>query len=266
MGISECGPRVFAHVRTEVQLGDFKGKRLAVDIASFKQKAWYQDVCSYYRANEPATHGYRATLARLLSVLAAAAGGVSNVTVCLDGGRFPPKSREHDRRGSTATARAEILAAAEAKDAANQRKDADYEYHKLAYPPPPFVDAWLIAHCQEHRIPLVVAPQEADSQAAQLVRDDRADVLVTIDSDLLFYPGVTQLLLADTKKAGVWWTVKLADIVDSQVGTLSFVGFNGFDLRSVAVAAGGDYSDAPHPAGMRWRWLQQVYTARRQIV
>ena len=46
MGISECGPKVFAHVRTEVQLGDFKGKRLAVDIASFKQKAWYQDVCS----------------------------------------------------------------------------------------------------------------------------------------------------------------------------------------------------------------------------
>ena len=41
MGISECGPRVFAHVRTEVQLSDFKGKRLAVDIASFKQKAWY---------------------------------------------------------------------------------------------------------------------------------------------------------------------------------------------------------------------------------
>ena len=63
MGISECGPKVFAHVRTEVQLGDFKGKRLAVDIASFKQKAWYQDVCSYYRANEPATHGYRASLA-----------------------------------------------------------------------------------------------------------------------------------------------------------------------------------------------------------
>ena len=63
MGISECGSKVFAHVRTEVQLGDFKGKRLAVDIASFKQKAWYQDVCSYYRANEPATHGYRASLA-----------------------------------------------------------------------------------------------------------------------------------------------------------------------------------------------------------
>jgi hypothetical protein len=156
MGISECGPKVFAHVRTEAHLDLFKGKRLAVDIASFKQKAWYQDVCSYYRANEPSTHGYRATLARLLSVLAAATGGVSNVTVCLDGGRFPPKSREHARRGTTATARSEILAAAEAKDAANQRKEADHEYHKLTYPPPPFVDGWLIAHCQEHCIPLVV--------------------------------------------------------------------------------------------------------------
>ena len=57
----------------------------------------------------------------------------------------------------------------------------------------------MIAHCREHGFPLIVAPQEADSQAAQLVRDGLADVLVTIDSDLLFYPGVRQLLLADTK-------------------------------------------------------------------
>ena len=65
-------------------------------------------------------------------------------------------SRRRAASGTTATARSEILAAAEAKDAANQRKEADHEYHKLAYPPPPFVDGWLIAHCQEHCIPLVV--------------------------------------------------------------------------------------------------------------
>ena len=203
MGISECGTRLFSHVRSEVVLDRYAGQRLVVDVASFKLKAWYKDVSSYYRADEPTTRGYRAVLARLLSTLAAAAGGEQNVTVCIDGDRFPPKSREHARRGKTPTARADILRAAEAKDADNQRREADHEYLKLAYPPPPFVDSWLIAHCRQHQFPVLVAPQEADSQAAQLVRDGLADVLVTIDSDLLFYPGVPELLLADVKEPGV---------------------------------------------------------------
>ena len=158
-------------------------------------------------------------LARLLLALSLATGSTSNVTVCLDGGLFPPKSREHSRRRSSGPDRDEIQAQAEAKDAEGAHKDADKLYQKVVYPPPPFIDSWVIAHCREHGFPLVVAPQEADSQAAQLVRDGLADVLVTIDSDLLFYPGVRQLLLADTKTAGTWWTVKLDDIVGKYFGT-----------------------------------------------
>ena len=226
MGISECGTKLFTHVRSEVTLNAYSGKRLVVDVSSFKLKAWYQDVPQYYRSSEPQSHGYRAILSRLLSALSMAAGATSNVVVCLDGGRFPPKSQEHLRRGTTATSRAEILASAEAKDEQGAHKEADKLYAKLCYPVPPFVDGWLIAHCREHGFPLVVAPQEADSQAAQLVRDGQADILVTIDSDLLFYPGVGELLLADARKAGTWWRVKLEDIVGKPVGSLSFEGYS----------------------------------------
>ena len=186
-----------------------------------------------------------------------ATGATSNVVVCLDGGRFPPKSREHLRRGTTATSRAEILASAEAKDEQGAHKVADKLYEKLCYPVPPFVDDWLIAHCREHGFPLVVAPQEADSQVAQLVRDGQADVLVTIDSDLLFYPGVGELLLADARKAGTWWRVKLEDIVGKPVGGLSFEGYSSFDVRSVAIACGCDY--APRVYGKGWKSLLDLY-------
>lgn len=218
MGISECGTRLFSHVRSEARLEQYHGQRLVVDVASFKLKAWYGDTPHYYRSGQPATHRYKATLARLLSALAAAAGGEQFVTVCLDGGRFPPKSREHARRGTTAAARADIVRSAEALDADNKHREADREYCKLAYPPPPFVDAWLIAHCRQHSFPVLVAPQEADSQAAQLVRDGLADVLVTIDSDLLFYPGVSALLLADVKKSGAWWSVKQGSVKQGSPG------------------------------------------------
>ena len=83
MGISECGTKLFTHVRSEVTLNAYSGKRLVVDVASFKLKAWYQDVPQYYRSSEPQSHGYRAILSRLLSALSMAAGATSNVVVCL---------------------------------------------------------------------------------------------------------------------------------------------------------------------------------------
>ena len=104
--------KALSHVRSEVTLNAYSGKRLVVDVASFKVKAWYPDVPQYYRSSEPQSHGHRATLSRLLSALSMATGATSNVVVCLDGGRFPPKSQEHLRRGTTATSRAGCFARA----------------------------------------------------------------------------------------------------------------------------------------------------------
>lgn len=78
-----------------------------MDVASFKLKAWYSDVPRYHRPTEPPTHGYRTHLANLLSTLAHSTGSVSDVTVVLDGGKFPPKAAEHARRDSASTSRKE---------------------------------------------------------------------------------------------------------------------------------------------------------------
>ena len=109
-------------MRSQAQLEQYAGHRLVVDLASFKLKAWYSDIAHYYRPMEPQTHGYRGVLARLLLALSLATGSTSNVTVCLDGGLFPPKSREHSRRRSSGPDRDEIQ---EAKDAEGAQKDAD---------------------------------------------------------------------------------------------------------------------------------------------
>ena len=98
MGITDCGAKLFSHVRSEAALDQYSGQRLVVDLASFKLKAWYGDVAAYYRPTEPQTHGYRASLAKTLSALSLATGSADLVTVVLDGGRFAPKSREHARR------------------------------------------------------------------------------------------------------------------------------------------------------------------------
>ena len=90
------------------------------------------------------------------------------------------------RRNGAVESRADLLVKADAKDEAGEHikvKEADVLYAST-YPPPPSVDSWVIAHCKEHGFPLVIAPQEADSQAGCLVADDLVDVLVTIDSDL----------------------------------------------------------------------------------
>ena len=211
----------------------------------------------YYRPTEPPTHGYRTHLANLLSTLSIATGAVSNVTVVLDGGKFEPKAAEHARRDSASVSRADLLADAAAKDALGQFKEADDLYRKLVYPVPPFVDSWIIAHCRENGFPLIVAPYEADSQAARLVTDNLADVLVTNDSDLLFYPGVPRLLIADGKKLGTWWEVSMSDIIGKQLGMLCFVGFTEFDMRSVALAVGCDY--APRVYHQGWKSVVDLY-------
>ena len=74
MAIQEAGTKLFAHVREEVTLDRYKDQRLAVDLASFKLKAWYCDAPAYWRPIEQQTYGYRANLAKLLSALAMATG------------------------------------------------------------------------------------------------------------------------------------------------------------------------------------------------
>ena len=82
-------PEVYALVKTETELKDLAGKCVAIDIASFKLKAFFADAPSFYRPGASQTHNYRHSLAKLLSSLTTATGHNCNVLVVMDGGRMP---------------------------------------------------------------------------------------------------------------------------------------------------------------------------------
>ena len=59
--------------------------------------------------------------------------------------------------------------------------EANTLYRKLVYPPPDEIYTWLIAHCRTvDRCDILVAPFEADSQAAFLSLKGYADTVITI--------------------------------------------------------------------------------------
>ena len=71
------------------------------------RRTGYDKPVGYIKTGIDGTHGYRTHLANLLSTLAHSTGSVSDVTVVLDGGKFPPKAAEHARRDSASTSRKE---------------------------------------------------------------------------------------------------------------------------------------------------------------
>eukprot|EP00966_Prymnesium_polylepis_P325851 7381790-Prymnesium_polylepis.3 len=258
MGISDAH-KLFKLVWTAVSLlpgGELHGSELLVDVAAFKLKAFYGDVASYYRDGpDGMSSGYKRYLAKVFSALAAATGASENIVAVFDGARFPPKSREHARRGSS---RDETLAAAQKADEENKEAEAADLYSKLAYPPPPCVDAWLMAHCKASGIDVVQAPFEADSQAGHMAAQpcSRRRVLVTIDSDLAFYPGVDSVLYLGGQGGLVAHLLRPADLIGQTVGNLDLRGFTLFDLRTVAIAAGCDFCPRVYMNG--WKALVDI--------
>ena len=65
---------IYRHIGVSLELHELHGKPVAVDIAWWKLRAWWVDTPSFYRPGAEQTHGYRETLARLLSVLSLALG------------------------------------------------------------------------------------------------------------------------------------------------------------------------------------------------
>lgn len=99
MTIEGAHADVYAHIQTPCDLTkDLRGKKVAIDIASFKLKAFAGDVANFYRPGSEPSHGYRSILVKLLSTLTHCTAGNQNVVVVLDGGRLPPKAAENLRR------------------------------------------------------------------------------------------------------------------------------------------------------------------------
>ena len=67
MGVQDAHDKLFSHVKQPCRPRDLHGKKVAIDLASFKLRAFSYDARSYFRPSEPAKYGYKATIARMLS-------------------------------------------------------------------------------------------------------------------------------------------------------------------------------------------------------
>ena len=265
MGVEEAHPKVFSHARERVAPSDYNGRTVAIDIASWKLRFFWADAPDYFRPDRATPRGWMASLAQLLSAWTAGCGGEERVLVVLDGAKFPPKAREHARRGAQGEPWLDRLAAAADKDRQGETAAADKAYAALSYPPPPSVDAWLLAHCKENKIPVIVAPFEADSQCARLALAGAVDAIVTFDGDLSFYSGVNEVVYQDSGKGkgGVYWRVMTSDLCDTTLGPLDLHGLTAFDLQTVAGAVGTDYCSRVYGCG--WPtvvgWLRSLVSS-----
>ena len=147
MGVEQAHSHLFAPHRTPCKPSEQHGKTAAMDIASFKMRAFRIEAPSHFRPTATAKNSYRSVLAGLISTWTTALGATNRLVVVLDGSRFPLKAREHARRGGAAgnrEATLRTLAAAIKADGEDKIGEADKLYKELAYPPPPSVDAWLV--------------------------------------------------------------------------------------------------------------------------
>eukprot|EP00966_Prymnesium_polylepis_P060917 1412803-Prymnesium_polylepis.1 len=257
MGIKDIHTKVYKSVQTACRPSDMQGKHVALDIASFKVRAFRSDAPAHFRPSVACKYGYKAVLSRLLSVWAVGLGDPSFLHVVLDGGRFPLKSATHGNRLSGKTYD-ERIAEALALDKQGQDDKASALYKELAFVAcPPSVDAWIIAHCRKYGVTVHVAPCEADSMCGRLALDGDVDAVISYDGDLGAYKGVTHLIVADSGKQGVYWNVfPERDIIGCQVGKLDFRGWTSYDYRTVCAAAGTDYLKRVHNMG----WATLVTT------
>ena len=255
MTVVDLHDRVVKPVReatTLAQCATASGSVIAVDCSPFAMKAWYPDVPSHFRADEETTAQHRSYFARLINSLISCG---FQVLMVLDGARLPLKAAEHARRGST-TPRADIKKAAEAADRAGDRAAGDTQWRKLVYPAPDLVYNFVIGLCRRTAgAEAIVAPFEADSQAAFLVQQKYADYVLTTDGDLVAY-GAPQVLLVDAQKK--YWVVRvLESVLDRSVGASDFTGYSLLDFQTVAVAAGCDYVQRVH--GFGWPKLLTLF-------
>ena len=235
---------------------EFKDEVIAIDIAPYVIKAFFADAPAWHRGEEP-THTYRTILGRVIDRLLKHA---TRLIVVIDGARLPLKAAEHVRRGDATDREATMEQAAEQVRLQND-VEANALYRKLVYPPPDEIYTWLIAHCRTvDRCDILVAPFEADSQAAFLSLKGYADTVITIDGDFLMYgcPSVAFKAGSSHETFGhveLYKTVlgKKIDASDLQLpATLA-------QLQTMGIPAGCDYvGRVDHVA---WPKLSALYAA-----
>jgi len=209
MGVNEIHAKLYKPADAVRSHKDVHGLHIALDIASFKARAFRSDAPQHFRPDVDCRYGFKAVLTKLLSFWSTAVGNPAHLHVVLDDARFPLKAAEHARRSDGKTFETRLEAAIDT-DVNGNVKDADSLYKELSMVAcPPLVDAWIIAHCRRYGYIVHVAPCEADSMCGRMALDGDADAIVSYDGDLGVYKGVTHLIIADAGigKQGQYWHV-----------------------------------------------------------
>lgn len=169
------------------------------------------------------------------------AHGVTPILV-FDGGPLPSKKgTEEKRRNQKAVFREKgMLLLREGK-----RREA-YDCFKHCVDIKPEMALNLINACRDKGIQCIVAPYEADSQLAYMVRSGLAYAVISEDSDLLVFGCARVLFKMDDSGNGVLISL-------SEVGSVkghNMLGFNEDSFRHMCILSGCDYLDSIPGVGL----------------
>jgi hypothetical protein len=159
---------------------------VVLDIAGVAVPAAIADAPDFWRDSDGRT--YRRWVKEFIKwVVGNPVTGATAVYIVFEGAPFPLKADTHAARRKTPEARAEIERQARAHDDAGQYAAGAKKWRELGYPIRAIVYDWLMSWCRSRaakwRLRIVVAPFEADSQGALLVRRGVGDVLLSADGD-----------------------------------------------------------------------------------
>lgn len=236
MGISGLLPALKAVQRPAV-LGDYNGKRAAIDTYCWLHRAAYS--CSRELCQGVPTRRHIDYVLNRIGLLKR--NGVTPVMI-FDGGRLPSKAdEEKSREKSRNEQREKALAHLRAGN-----QSAANECFQRAVDITPAVAATVIQALKEEGVECIVAPYEADAQMAYLSRIEYVDLIITEDSDLLAYGAHTILFKLDKLGAGV--EIRYQDIMMKDV---SFVGFTRDQFLEMCILSGCDYLPSVSGIGVK---------------
>ncbi|KAJ8462326.1 hypothetical protein ONZ45_g17974 [Pleurotus djamor] len=131
-----------------------------------------------------------------------------------------------------------------------------------------YVDYAMHRALKAEAIPYVVAPYEADAQLAYLERTGIVDAILTEDSDLLVFGCQNVLFKLDDVSSTVT-AIARSDFssVSDPATSMSLVGWNDTQFRSMAILSGCDYLPSIPGIGLKTAWslLKKHRTAEKVV-
>ena len=181
MGIKGLLPFIPKAINKTGHLNDFKGKTVAVDAYVWIYKGSSSDQCAKGLALKEDPRHYVEYCHRQISLLTDK--GIKPLLV-FDGGYLPSKKIiEEERKKRREEKRQEGIELFKEETI----KEAYQCFKKSVEVTPQMAYNVIVECCEERGIDFIVAPYEADAQLAWLMKTNKADAILTEDSDLICF-------------------------------------------------------------------------------